>query len=77
MTHAPDFGQSTSMILKTAVDSRKTHQVSVAMEQFKRRSISDLELRRSRGNRPESRANTRTALPVSNDNCGFQDDSRA
>jgi hypothetical protein len=30
-----------------------------------------LELLRSRENRPESRANTRSALLGSNDNCGF------
>jgi hypothetical protein len=59
-------------ILKTAVDGRKTHQVAVATEQFERRSITGLELLRSRGNCPESRANTRSALFGSNDNCGFQ-----
>ncbi|MCA3219826.1 MAG: hypothetical protein ING59_14990 [Burkholderiales bacterium] len=57
--------------LKTAVDGRKTHQVAVATEQFERRSITGLELLRSRGNCPENRANTRSALFGSNDNCGF------
>jgi hypothetical protein len=56
---------------KTAVDGRKTHQVAVAIEQFKRRSSTDLELLRSRKNRPESRANTRSALFGSHDNCSF------
>jgi hypothetical protein len=56
---------------KTAVDGRKTHQVAVATEQFEQRSITGLELLRSRGNCPESRANTRSALFGSNDNCGF------
>ena len=57
--------------LKTAVDGRNTHQVAVATEQFERRSITGLELLRSRENCPESRANTRSALFGSNDNCGF------
>ncbi|MCA3218933.1 MAG: hypothetical protein ING59_10350 [Burkholderiales bacterium] len=57
--------------LKTAVDGRKTHQVAVATEQIERRSITGLELPRRRGNCPESRANTRSALFGSNDNCGF------
>ncbi|MFN9028899.1 MAG: hypothetical protein ACK5XM_01465 [Betaproteobacteria bacterium] len=57
--------------LKTAVDGRKTHQVAVATEQFERRSITGLELLRSRENCAESRANTRSALFGSNDNCGF------
>jgi hypothetical protein len=57
--------------LKTAIDGRKTHQVAVATEQFERRSITGLELLRSRENCPESRANTRSALFGSNDNCGF------
>ncbi|MFN9031329.1 MAG: hypothetical protein ACK54C_02860, partial [Betaproteobacteria bacterium] len=58
------------LTLKTAVDGRKAHQVAVATEQFERRSITGLELLRSRGNCPESRANTRSALFGSNDNCG-------
>ncbi|MCA3217727.1 MAG: hypothetical protein ING59_04050 [Burkholderiales bacterium] len=57
--------------LETAVDRRKTHQVAVANEQFERRSITGLELLRSRWNCRESRANTRSALLCSNDNCGF------
>jgi hypothetical protein len=57
--------------LKTAVDGRKTPQVAVEIEQFERRSLADLELHRSRENRPESRANTRSALFGSHDNCGF------
>ena len=57
--------------LKTAVDGRKTPQVAVEIEQFERRSRTDLELLRSRENRPESRANTRSALFGSHDNCGF------
>jgi hypothetical protein len=57
--------------LKTAVDRRKTRQVAVAIEQFERRSITGLELLRRRENCPESRANTRSALFGSNDNCGF------
>jgi hypothetical protein len=56
---------------RTAVDGRKTHQVAVAIEQFRRRSITDLELLRSRESRPESRANTRSALFGSHDNRGF------
>jgi hypothetical protein len=56
---------------KTAVDGRKTHQVAVAIEQFKRRSSTDLELLRSRENHPESRANTRSAPFGSHDNGGF------
>jgi hypothetical protein len=59
------------VILKTAVDGRKTPQVAVEIEQFERRSRTDLELLRSRENRPESRANTRSALFGSHDNCGF------
>ncbi|MFO0145010.1 MAG: hypothetical protein ACK54C_06750, partial [Betaproteobacteria bacterium] len=59
--------------LKTAVDGRKTHQVAVATEQFERRSITGLQLLRSRGNCPESRANTRSALFGSNDNRSFLD----
>jgi hypothetical protein len=57
--------------LKTAVDGRKTPQVAVEIEQFGRRSLTDLELLRSCENRPESRANTRSALFGSHDNCGF------
>ena len=59
------------MNLKTAVDGRKTPQFAVEIEQFERRSLTDLELLRSRENRPESRANTRSALFGSHDNCGF------
>ncbi|MFN9029010.1 MAG: hypothetical protein ACK5XM_02050, partial [Betaproteobacteria bacterium] len=43
-----------------------------ALEQSKRRSITDLELLRSCGNHPESRANTRSARFHSNDNCAFR-----
>jgi multidrug resistance efflux pump len=64
-------GSTLGLNLKTAVDGRETHQVAVATEQFERRSITGLELLRSRENCPESRANTRSALFGSNDNCGF------
>jgi hypothetical protein len=56
---------------KTAVDGRKTHQVAVAIEQFELLSSADLELLRRRESRPESLANTRSALFGSHDNCGF------
>ncbi|MFO0145881.1 MAG: hypothetical protein ACK54C_11275, partial [Betaproteobacteria bacterium] len=52
-------------------------QVAVATEQFERRSITGLELLRSRGNCPENRANTRSALFGSNDNCGFWADVKS
>jgi hypothetical protein len=64
-------GEAFRLTLRTAVDGRKTHQVAVATEQFERRSITGLELLRSRENCPESRANSRSALFGSNDNCGF------
>ena len=65
------YGGFGIFVLKTAVDGRKTLQVAVEIEQFERRSLTDLELLRSRENRPESLANTRSALFGSHDNRGF------